>query len=468
MITKMDPRFSPHNTHLYGVETFKRQDPHLRRLADQPLVHRSELLDRLPRGEPGIYTLSGGRQVGKSTLLKQWMSELLGAGTHPSCVAFLTGELIDDHHALVQIVSEFLRANPLKTPFYLVLDEVTYIHGWDKGVKFLADSGALDGVVLVVTGSDQAFIRDAVMRFPGRRGDSRTVDFHLTPLTFLETVRLKHTFTADDLAHLAEDSADVDEAQISMLFAAFEDYLVHGGFLTAINDVFAKGRVQEATLSTYSDWIRGDVLKRGRSEHYLREVLSAIVKRLGCPVTWNALSSDLSIDHPKTVGDYMALLESMDVILIQAALVEHALAPAPKKARKLAFCDPLIFHAVRQWLSPVQSPYEEVIVPACQDPEWSSKLAECCAVEHFARYFPTYYIKAEGEVDIAYVADGRFWPVEVKWTGQLRVKDLKQVAKYPNGKVLDRSHRPRTDTWPVSEPLPLALIRLASLGARQD
>jgi len=32
-------------------------------------------------------------------------------------------------------------------------------------------------------------------------------------------------------------------------------------------------------------------------------------------------------------------------------------------------------------------------------------------ISHYARFYPTYYIKAEGEVDIAYISKGRFWPL---------------------------------------------------------
>ena len=50
-----------------------------------------------------------------------------------------------------------------------MLDEVTYIKDWDKGVKFLADAGLLDDVVLLLTGSDSVIIREVRMRLPGRR-----------------------------------------------------------------------------------------------------------------------------------------------------------------------------------------------------------------------------------------------------------------------------------------------------------
>jgi hypothetical protein len=42
----MDPRFSPHNRHLDGLDAFLRYDPHLERLGSQPLVHSSPIILR--------------------------------------------------------------------------------------------------------------------------------------------------------------------------------------------------------------------------------------------------------------------------------------------------------------------------------------------------------------------------------------------------------------------------------------
>ena len=249
---------------------------------------------------------------------------------------------------------------------------------------------------------------------------------------------------------------------LDRLYEEFDLYLIHGGFLTAINDMARHKRILAATFATYSDWIRGDVLKRGKQEHYLREILEAIMKRYGSQVTWNTLAHDLSIDHPKTVADYVALLASMDAAFVQAALVEDKLTAAPKKARKLMFADPFIFHATKAWLTPHKDPYNQQVKPIVSDPDWAARLAEACVVTHYRRYYPTYYIKAEGEVDIAYVDQNRFWPLEVKWTRQLRPKDLKQIVKYPNGRILTRSRHRGEILGVPTEPLPLAILRLGS------
>ena len=188
----MNERFSSHNLHWESSDLFFDQDPHLRRLKDISYVHRSELLNKLPMRQPGIYTISGARQVGKSTLMKQWMADLLNHDISPDRIAYFTGELIDDHHSLVKIFTETMEELPYSDIRYFLLDEVTYIHDWDKGIKYLADAGLLERAVLILSGSDLAIIREARLRFPGRRGMSDEVDFHLYPLDFRETIQLKN------------------------------------------------------------------------------------------------------------------------------------------------------------------------------------------------------------------------------------------------------------------------------------
>jgi predicted AAA+ superfamily ATPase len=456
----MDIRFSPHNTHLENPDIFETLDPHLRQLQQQVLVHRSPLLRQLPDSLPGVYTIGGGRQVGKTTLIKQWMAFLLEKGVNPQGIAYMTGELIDDHHSLVMLTTETLKNMPETGLRYILLDEVTYTRNWDKGVKYLADAGMLDNVIMLLTGSDLAIIKEARMRFPGRRGSAGTVDFHLHPLNFHDTVRLKKIFSRERLDRLANPETEPSGLAVNKLTEAFNQYLIHGGFLTAINDMARHETVQPSTLATYTDWIRGDVMKRGKQEHYLREILEGIIKRYGSQVTWNSMSKDLSIDHPKTVADYAALLESMDALFIQHALVEDKLTAAPKKARKLMFADPFIFHAVRAWLNPGPDSYSRQMIPILSDPTGSARLVEACAATHYRRYFPTYYIKARGEVDIAYVDQMRFWPVEVKWSGQIRPKDIQQISKYRNSLILAKTSQAGRIHGIRVEPLPVALLRL--------
>ena len=443
-----DPRFAPHNLHLDDPELFRRMDPQLRELQRLPIAYRYPMLEHLPVDQPGVYSITGGRRVGKSTVLKQWMADLLDSGVPPQRILYLTGELIDDHHALVSLLGRITPERSPSRPAYLLVDEVTYIRDWDRGVKYLADAGLLDDVVLVLTGSDSVVIREARARLPGRRGRAARVDFHLYPLSFAEYLGLG-----------TKRTAHADLSSMETLIDAFERYLMHGGYLTAINDLEAHGRILPATFAVYGDWVRGDMLKRGKQERFLAEVVSSVIRRYGSQVTWPGLAADLSIDHPMTVADYLQLLAQMDVLIIQHALREDRLAAAPKKARKVVFCDPFIFHALRSWIEPVDDPFVSQVTTMTANREWAGKLAEACASAHHHRLHPTYYIKGEGEVDIACVEGSTFRPIEVKWTGQVRSTDLKQARKYRNSMICSRLAADQLHGIP-NELLPAHLQRL--------
>lgn len=456
----MDERFLFHNTHLEDPQQFNERDPQLRKLKKQVYIYHSKLLNEFPSNTPGIYTLGGGRQIGKTTLLKQWMLKLLERGIPAPAIAFLTGEIIDDHHSLLNILQLQLNTMPSSGLRYIILDEVTYIKDWDKTIKFIADAGQLEDVILMLTGSDLSLIQEARMRFPGRRGQADIINYHLYPLSFNECVELKQRISKPILSELLDSKFEPNNLVMDQLFFEFHEYLQHGGYLTAINDLAKTGGILKATLITYSDWIRGDMIKRGKQENYLREILMGMIKRYNSQITWNSLAQDLSIDHPKTVADYVTLLETMDAVFIQSALMEDKLCAAPKKGKKLVFCDPFIFHALRAWLWPIEDPYAQQILTGLQDPELCSEWVEACVSTHYRRYYPTYYIKAEREVDIAYVHQQRFYPIEIKWTNQLRSKDLKQILKYPNARILSKNKTKGLINNIPTEPLPLALFQL--------
>ena len=154
----------------------------------------------------------------------------------------------------------------------------------------------------------------------------------------------------------------------------------------------------------------------------------------------------------------------MDATFVQAALLEDKLTASPKKAKKLMFADPFIFHAVHSWIKPCEDPFHEQLKPTLANSDWSAKLVEACVTTHYRKIFPTYYIKSKGEVDIAYVDKNQFWPVEVKWSTQLRPKQLKQLTKYPNGLILTKLRQEGEIHGIPTIPLPLALLRIGPTG----
>ena len=63
-------------------------------------------------------------------------------------------------------------------------------------------------------------------------------------------------------------------------------------------------------------------------------------------------------------------------------------------------------------------------------------------------------------MDIAYVEGRQFWPLEIKWTGQIRPKNLKQVAKYSNSDIATKAVTADRIHGVPAEPLVFKLLRL--------
>lgn len=418
------------------------------------------LLDDLAGLPPGIYTIGGGRQVGKTTLVKQLMARLLRAGHAPECLTYVTGELIrdaEDFHSVLRGL-----ATPEDRTHCLIVDEITFVRDWAKIVKVLADDGTLDRTVLIITGSDLVVMQDALTQLPGRRGVADEVDFRYLPLDFATFAKLRGrlpTAMVDAIAAgaVADPLPDLTHPVLGALEEEFIAYHRCGGYLSAINDLEANGVIGLATLRTYSDWIRGDVLRHGKGDHYLREVLDAILRRTTSQITWNALARDLSIDHPRTVADYVGLLERKDVAFVAPALREDRLGPAPKKARKIYLIDPFIHHSIRTFLhGPAEGPLAPIV-----DEDELSQLVEASIVSHARRHGPVYHVKGKGEIDLAYVVEGVVHVIEVKWTRQIRPHTLGEIQRFPNRVVAGRVRERREIADTPVLPAPVVLLRLS-------
>ena len=455
-----DPRLLPHNLHWQSAGAFLANDPTLQRARTGPLRHRPALLDRLPRDTPGVYTLVGSRQVGKSTLLKLLMAELLERSVEPHRIAYVTCEPFVDAEDLRSLLSSLLtELHAGGQMCWLLLDEVTYVDGWDRIVKFLADAGQLESCFLLATGSDRVLIEDSLKRLPGRRGRADVVDFHLRPLSFLDCCRVRGRIDHGALETCFKPALAApvgDDDLVTALEQELRDYHVSGGFLPAIDDLMRGTGIAAATMRIYTDWIRGDMLRLDRSERYLREVLTGIHRRQGSQLTWNALAKELSIDHPKTIADYVGLLERMDALLVVPALAEHAASAAPKKARKVFFADPFIHRAALAWLGGDDRLDSDARL---------QRDLEGVFAAHVARFTNAYYIKGHGEIDIAWLEQKKLQCIEVKWSAQIRPEELKEIRRRGTGLIAGRVRRPASIEGIPVLPAAIVLLRLAARAA---
>lgn len=434
----MFDEFKRHNLFLESIESFKNNDPHLSLLKELKYVYHSKWWGKIDWSVGGIYILTGGRQIGKSTSTKLLIEDVLCKNEFlPENIFYLPCDQIDDYHHLSRIIRLFLEE--IKNgQFLIIIDEVTFVKDWDRSIKALADDGSLRKGACVLTGSDSIVLKDAAQRFPGRRGGAETTDFHIYPLSFKEHVGLVEPKLLKD-----------PRKNIVELFEHFDKFMMCGGYLKAINDLYSLGDIRKATYLTFEQWIRGDFEKRNKNPDILKAVLKTLAETALTQVTYSALSHKMGQVSKETFIEYVNLLERMNVIFTLSAFDQNTGLGFPKKAKKIHFSDPFILETVLRWLA------SERLFEAG---DMGAVKAELIAASFCYRKNPTYYIKADGEIDIVTVQGKKFTPIEVKWTNQLRPNDAKQLKKYGNSILLTKTAHEGSMGAIRTVPLPLFLV----------
>src|SRR4026207_1352905 len=114
----------------------------------------------------------------------------------------------------------------------------------------------------------------------------------------------------------------------------------------------------------------------------------------------------------------------MDILIDLLAFDQNKKQGFPKKDRKLHFFDPFIQRTIYQWLR------REGLL---NEYDFEAALVEACVASHCYRLGKTFYFKGQGEIDIIWLAGNKIYPIEVKWSNQVRANDLKTLKHFPNG-----------------------------------
>lgn len=329
---------------------WEERDVQLRAARSSPLTYRPRPLYGLRRG--GLYILRGPRRVGKSTALKQFVSDELVDGRHPRTIVHgsVEGRSAQDVADIVRrAAAEFLGGRTGERIW--LLDEITGVHGeWPATIKRLRDSHpsfAEDTVVL--TGSSSARFEEARKLLGGRRkaANSDRVLFQMRFTDVVVTLGVEapptpHLSTAD-----LEDHEVLEEALLKIrpwasdLAEAWDIYLRIGGYPQAVAAELAgdegRGSVLGAALW---DVVHGDAFSDARLTHTQTQT---ILRRIAASLT-SLLSQrdvadrvDLSRDAIRRRLD--ALRRSFIAFPVHR---EQGLAPKPRSQSKWYFTDPLL------------------------------------------------------------------------------------------------------------------------------
>ena len=345
-------------------------DRHLSQLREAPFQRPFPALT--PR--PGLTLVRGPRQVGKSTFLKLLLEATLKKTRN--CFYYSCEDLRDFKDLGLLIASQ-------KGVRVFLLDEITFVAEWWRTIKKAIDTDRK--VTFVITGSNSYDLRKGMDLMPGRWAEP-VGEVQILPMLFQEWLAMRKRAKWPKLPALD----------------ALRLFMRVGGFPAALAESGAAGKHPTTSIKTFQRWIIGDVIKLGRQELFMQELLLQIAKLTGSAVSLQGLAQKTQLMSYHTAQDYVSILEQAFALRTLFAYDPQTDTVRFKKDRKFYFRDPLIYWSVFDLLG--------VAAPENAEPQ----LAELIAAEHLARSYPRlgYYSSRQGEVDFI---SGNSLAIEVKW-----------------------------------------------------
>lgn len=236
-----------------------------------------QLIDRKDNGEIKIVT--GPRRCGKSWLLgKIYKDYLLGEGVPDSNIIIVSFDMDEEENGDLterQALKSYLysRITSESEPYYVILDEVQEVEGFEKIVNGL---NAKDNVDVYVTGSNSHFLSSDIKTIFRGRGD----EVRVYPFSFKE-------FCTERTEPVAE---------------LWKEYYTYGGMPGLLRQRTPEQKVaylQRLWNKTYID----DVVERHRVKN--REALSALADAL--------CSSVGSLTNPNRISNVLKSVQQMKI-----------------------------------------------------------------------------------------------------------------------------------------------------------
>jgi len=284
-------------------------DKHINELLKFKYIYNSPLLKEDFK-KRSLYTVRGPRQIGKTTFLKLFIKEKLKSVPKENIFYWSCDNLSskEDLITLLQEYADFCRVKNTK-PEYILLDEITEINDWQKSIKFVIDNNITTDACYILTGSNAIDLKKGTERLPGRKGKYGK-DLFFLPLTFREYVQI-----IDPDWYQKHKTDDVDKLKYhsNKLKILFEKYLVTGGIPLVINEYEINKEIPNYIYDLYYSWIIGDVLKEGKTEQTLKEILKSILVCYTTSISWDSLAKRSSVKSHITISSYIELLSNLFV-----------------------------------------------------------------------------------------------------------------------------------------------------------
>ena len=221
-----------------------------------------------------VKILAGVRRCGKTTILSMIERELKNRNIAPDHIISRNySNIAYDDYTAKKMYSDLKAAMNGKGSYYLLLDELQEVEGWEKVVNTLLENENVD---IYVTGSNSKLMSSEISTYL----TGRYVSIPVFTLSFKEYLQFK--------------GKNEDEAK-----TLFDDYLLYGGFPIVAISNFDTAAAYQVVDGIYATVITRDISKRHklRNKDLFDRVVKYIVENVGKTFSANSIRNFLKSEH---------------------------------------------------------------------------------------------------------------------------------------------------------------------------
>ena len=262
------------------------------------MIIREEYLKKLftYMDAPIIKILAGIRRCGKSTILEMLHKELISKGIDKNniiCKRYTSFE-IDDCYTAKDMYNDIKKEMINDNKYYLLLDEVQEIDGWEKAINSLLEDTNAD---IYVTGSNSKLMSSEISTYL----TGRYVLIPVYPLSFKEYLDFKSSSAKSEKELLNE-------------------YIKFGGFPIVALGNYDEQSAYQIVEGIYNSVITSDITKRHNIVNFdlFNRVVKFIIENVGKTFSANSIVKFLKGEgralSVESIYNYLEWLEKAFVI----------------------------------------------------------------------------------------------------------------------------------------------------------
>lgn len=262
------------------------------------MIVRPYYLDILKtyRDVPLVKILAGIRRCGKSTILDMLRDDLIQSGVSADHVIHLryTSEELDEGMTAKQMYRDIKDRMDGSERYYLLLDEVQEVSGWERAVNSLLEDTNAD---IYVTGSNSKLMSGEISTYL----TGRYISIPVFTLSFAEYLKFKK-----------EEKRNTKEL--------LREYIRMGGFPIVALGSFDERSAYQIVEGIYSSVITGDITRRHHITNFdlFNRVVKYVIENVGKTFSANAIVKFMKSEgrsiSVESVYNYLEWLEKAFVI----------------------------------------------------------------------------------------------------------------------------------------------------------